>query len=414
MFPLTSRNRFARIATLAVFVFCFSLAQLLAQIDTTKIPVPANYFGMHEMDSSAWPTASFGAYAKGSRVTWSYIEQTKGVYDWTKLDAYVNNAQSHGQSFYYTSLYVPPWAAKDPATCSTPANDVVPRCTSSVTNIQDWDNFLTALINRYKGRITMYELWNEPDVATFTGTVAEMQTLTQHFHDKVRLLDPKALIASPSAIGSSYMDTYWSTGGVKDVDVIAIHGYPDVRHNDVAESIGGFKTSPLKKKMTTYGLAGKPMWDTEASWGNQTRSITDPDLQAAFIVRHFLLHWANGVSRYYWYAWDNSLWGTLTDSTGKPNKPGLAYAQVYNWMLGTTMPSGCSMGTGTLYHATYTCVLTRPPATYQGLAVWNTDGPTTYTASSIYKTYRDLDGVRRTVPANHVVSIGTKPILLEN
>ena len=61
-------------------------------------------------------------------------------------------------------------------------------------------------------------------------------------------------------------------------------------------------------------VSQNPLWDTEGSWGD-TKSgvITDPDFQAAFVAKDYLLHWSNVIPRFYWYAWDGETWGALCD-----------------------------------------------------------------------------------------------------
>jgi hypothetical protein len=77
------------------------------------------------------------------------------------------------------------------------------------------------------------------------------------------------------------------------------------------------------------------------------------------------------------------------------------------------MAQPCSTnGASSPYHAVYTCDLTRSGG-YLGKAVWDTDGNSTYTASSQYVHYRDLQGNLHGIPSNHEVSIGKEPILLE-
>lgn len=377
--------------------------------------IPANFFGMHVVDpyhASHWPKP-IRALGKGAGVYWPYIEQTKGSYDWSKLDQYVSQAQSHGVSFYYSYVWVPPWAAKYPSTCSPdPYQPNIKKCTSMVANISDFDTFVKTLVTRYKGKIRMYELWNEPDIPLqFTGTVADLVTLTTHEYNDIRAIDPKALIASPSAVNYyAYMDSYWSSGGVKSMDIIAIHGYPNVKLNDVPESIGGVKTTTVRLLMTKYGLT-QPIWDTEASWGSDPYAIQDANLRAAFVARHFILHWNYDVPRYYWYAWDNSQWGTLWDPHLGLLRPGVAYQTVYSWLVGATMSTSCSLHGGTLYNATYSCNLTLSGGA-SAQVVWNTNGSTTYQAPSQYTKYSDLFGNTYTIPNNHVVNIGQQPHLL--
>jgi len=280
--------------------------------------------------------------------------------------------------------------------------------------MQDWVDFMTELVSRYKGRIQVYELWNEPQ-NSFTGTYAELVALTQQEYNIIRSIDPSATILSPSMVsyGYAYLDNYFAAGGTRGIDAVAIHTYPNPT-NDIAEVVTGSMTTTIKAVMSKYGLSGKPLWDTEGSWGNiSSGAITDPDLQTAFVARSYLLHWSIGITRFYWYAWDSLAWGNLWSSTSGPTEAAIAYGQVYNWMNGATMALPCSLnGATSAYHAVITCDLTRSGG-YQARAVWNTDGSSAYTAPSQYTQYRDLQGYTYNIPSDHQVTIGHKPILLE-
>lgn len=381
--------------------------------------IPSTYFGMHLMNTADWPAGAVGSLGKGPATTWPYLEPRKGVFNWARLDAYVQAAQGHGVSSYFSNDYVPAWAAADTSSCSLGVMNTTV-CTSTVANIQDWDDFVTALVTRYNGRIQMYELWNEPDQKYFTGTVDQMVTLTNHMYSIVRALDPQALIAAPSAGVYTWMDSYWAAGGVTSVDIVPTHSYPDPS-NPVAEVICAFRTVPLKAIMAKYGIQ-KPIWDTEGSWGTAS-ALSNPDLQAAFAARFELLHWACGVPRAYWYAWEGGssapYWGLLWTSSAGLDEAGVAYENVMIWMNGATMPNGCLMNGAAippapaLFSGVYTCNFTRPNG-YASLAVWNTDGSSTYIAPSQFRQYRDLTGATYALPSNHQVTIGRKPILLEN
>jgi hypothetical protein len=284
-----------------------------------------------------------------------------------------------------------------------------------VANIADWDDFCKALIQRYKGRIGMYELWNEPDEADFSGTVAQMVELTQHLYNAVRANDPNALIASPSAIHASWLDKYFAAGGPRGIDVVTIHGYLENVGNE-PEALETAKAVGWHKLMLQFGLESKPLWDTESSWGRDIPARYDADAQAAFLARDYILHWSDGITKFYWYAWDSSLWGTLWDS-GKASEAGKALAYVYRWMTGATMPEPC-----TTQGTVYTCSFTREDG-YKALAVWDSGDTCTsgggcktsnYTAPESFVQYRDLKGDVTPIQARQVVLIGAKPILLES
>jgi hypothetical protein len=287
-------------------------------------------------------------------------------------------------------------------------------CSGTVAKMQDWDNFVTALVTRYKGRIGIYELWNEPQ-NFFTGTYAQLVALTQQEYEIIRSIDPAATILSPSIVsyGDAYLDSYFSAGGTTAIDGVAMHSYPNP-NNDIAETVTLSMTTNIKTLMIKHRISEKPLWDTEGSWGNTSSgAITNPDLQAAFVARAYLLHWSMGISRYYWYAWDNATWGALWSSTSGPSEAAIAYEQVYRWMVGATMAHACSFTGADGYHAVYSCDLTRNGG-YQARAVWNTEGNSTYTAPSQFTQYRDLAGDAHPIPSHHEVPIGLKPILLED
>jgi hypothetical protein len=370
---------------------------------------------MHTIDPTNWPTVPFGSMGKMAGTLWPEVEPVSGQFSWARLDEFVDDARAHGIGVMYSTAGVPPWAAADRSTCKPDPFPGIDTCSGNVSNLADWDAFVTALVTRYKGQIQIYELWNEPEDG-FSGTIAQMVALTQHEHDIIRTLDPTATILSPSMVawGYQYMDSYFAAGGTQDVDVVAIHLYPNP-NNDIAETVAGSATSTVRTVMKKYGLAGKPVWNTEGGWGYASSgAITDPNLRAAFLARDYLLHWSMGISRLYWYAWDEPNIGTLWTPGAAPSEAAIAFQQVYSWMNGAVLAQPCSDG-GAIspYHAVYACDLTRSGG-YEALAVWNTDGESTYVAPSQYVRYRDLSGNVSDIPGDHQLTIGLKPILLEN
>ncbi|MBZ5672025.1 MAG: cellulase family glycosylhydrolase [Acidobacteriia bacterium] len=392
--------RYIAMVSILAWLLCISACSGAVSPDASSGGgIPATLFGMHLINKSIWPTVSIGALGKGTQTLWPYVEKTRGVFDWSNLDAWVNEAQSMGVSYFFSPEKVPPWAAADPSSCApTYAGSSVIGCTSMVTNIQDWDNYVTALVTRYKGRIQIYELWNEPN-GYFTGTMADLVTLTTHMYKTIRSIDPAAIILSPSpsAMGS-YIDDYFAAGGPTGVDGISFHAY-DATPEKAIDYVNNIKQIAAK-----YGLASKPLWNTEGSWG--TASLTS-DTQVAAVARFYLLQCSNGVSRFYWYAWDGGTWGPLWDAPNGPHPAALAYQQVYDWMVGARMTTPCSVDTT----STWTCGLSRPGG-YQAQAIWNTTSTLSYTPPSNFTRYSDLAGHAFPITGGSVV-IGPKPILLE-
>ena len=128
------------------------------------------------------------------------------------------------------------------------------------------------------------------------------------------------------------------------------------------------------------------------------------------MARNYLIHWSNGISRFYWYGYYHSssigtLWTpTPSANPGTLNAAGTAYAQVYNWIVGSTLTAPCSSSSNA-----YTCGLTLSNGS-QALAVWNTSGNASYTPPVQYTQYKDLTGATHTVTGS--ITIGYAPVLL--
>lgn len=386
-------------------------------------PVPSDYFGITTVDPNTYPSVSFGTLGKGAQTSMSYIEQTKGTFVWTTLDAYVATANSHSAPFHWAMDEVPPWAVTGTSTChvSVPG---ISKCSGDVTDVAGLDAFYTALTTRYNGstghgHIDVFELYNEPESA-FTGTIANLVTQTNDLATAVRANAPSAKVAGlQTTYPDTYytpgnlLDTYWAAGGTKALDEVGFHGYPH-HGNDVPEIVNTFVPF-IKAALVRNGISSTmPIYQTEGSWGDVTQTgwtVTDPSQQAAWVARTYLLAWSQGVSRYIWYGWNAYPWGALWYASPPPsglssgvNQAGVAYGQIYSWMVGSTLTSPCAIQSGTVW----TCGFTKANG-QQTLAVWNTAGSSSYSGAS-YINYLDLAGGSHTISGS--VTIGIQPLLL--
>src|SRR5262249_21644220 len=176
----------------------------------------------------------------------------------------------------------------------------------------------------------------------------------------------------------------------------------------------------VKGVLSAHRLADKPVWNTETGWyianrqtavlseGTGIRSkVLDEREVPAYIARSYILGWAAGIARFYWYAWDNKEMG-LTEADGRTVKQSArAYAEVYRWLVGARLDSCSRDNTGT-----WTCALVREggPA---GWILWNPDKTMSMPLPESWGTRRarDLHGGARGV--GRAVDVGPLPILLE-
>jgi hypothetical protein len=228
-----------------------------------------------------------------------------------------------------------------------------------------------------------------------------MVKLQQHAYDIIKSIDPSAMVLTPSAVGGAgpqWMAKFLQAGGGKYADIMTFHGYWDQKGESLIPVINNFK-----RVFAAYGQDAKPSWDTEASW--QPSSL-DPNLQSAFVAKYYLLHWSFGVTRFYWYAFDEPQWGTLWHRTNGLQKAGVAYNEVRKWMIGANMDGPCAVSAGV-----WTCNFSRPNG-YHAIAVWNSLRDSSFAVEIRYKQYRDLAG-NITKISGHTVPISNTPILIE-
>jgi hypothetical protein len=435
------------------FVRRYQLVFLLLAITTVTIisvpaqaQVPAEYFGLQATDgvaqqppqwwSNPWPQVTFGSMRLwDTGTTWRDINTADGAYNWTLFDQWLDDAsQFKVTGVLYTFGATPQWASSNPndQTCAAawgPGACDPPKDLNADGSGPDqiWQTYVAAIAGRSAGRIKYWEIWNEPKNAYYwNGTVAQLVRMAKDARSVILSIDPQAVMLTPPSHGP-YQTAYFAGGGAEYADVISYHGY--TYHSDCT----GFPRSEdelsmingVRAVMATYGQSNKPLWDTEVSWGVTSAScFYHSNLQAAYLAQMYMLHWSAGVERVFWYQYNNTENGTLWLANPDPdqrNAPGtlldagIAYEQVYKWMVGASMDGPCAVN-GT----TWTCQFTRPGG-YVAEAVWDTSqscnrGVCTtinYNAEPQYTNYTTLYGKNQKILGGKV-PIGAKPILLQN
>jgi hypothetical protein len=233
-----------------------------------------------------------------------------------------------------------------------------------------------------------------------------MVTLQQALYRIVHSIDPAAKVLNPPPTtllygGAAWFDSFLAAGGLHQFDVAGCHLYtwpdsPETWSFGNPGNLGAFK-----QVLAKYGIASLDIWNTESGWNTTVGDAT----MAAYVARMYILGWANGVKRYYFYAWDDNNMGVLTGTTVR--LPGLAMGRLHDWLVGAALPS-CSVS-GTVY----SCPLTRSGG-YQGWLVWDTAGASSFALPAGAKTSRALDGTSASLAGQTSTPIGISPVLIQN
>jgi hypothetical protein len=279
--------------------------------------IPATITGMHVagVQDGAWPDKNdpFGTLRLWDAGTnWSQVEAVKGRYNWKPLDTAVKNAQTHGIKDILLVLgSTPTWNASR----IKPIDYPVPGAASPPKSLAAWDAFVAAVVKRYAGRITSYQIWNEASLAMFwNGSPEKLALMTKRAADIIHKGDPKAKVVAASTTvrlaGSfrRFFPRYLAALGKLGwpVDVFAAHLYPSSRQT--ADERAAF-IAQVQGAIKAAGAPDLPVWDTELNYGlagpgpsNPKQTIEGPKARD-WVVQTELDSLHLGIDRTYWYIW---------------------------------------------------------------------------------------------------------------
>lgn len=163
------------------------------QIGTSQLIVGAETLDRDYTDYQAYAPylGRLGATSARIQGGWAKTEKTKGVYDWTWLDRIVDDAHRQG---------VKPWiqlSYGNGAYTGGGGSGLGGHLPSSPEALAAWDAWVTAMVKRYKNRVTEWEIWNEPNLAGIP--VADYTDFFIRTATRVRAEQPKAVVYGQEA-----------------------------------------------------------------------------------------------------------------------------------------------------------------------------------------------------------------------
>jgi hypothetical protein len=377
----------------------------------TTDPVPPSYFALnilfHPLNRVPWPSVPFGGW-RLSHASWADLEPQKDSWYFTLLDRYAYWGQQHNTEILMPLAYTPQWASSAPNAPTDVENGNPPGLSGPPRDMDDWRTFVRTVATRYKGRIHVYEIWNEPErPQSWVGDVDTMIVMAREARKILKEVDPGNIVVAPATAGERglrWLNEFLQKGGAQYVDVIAFHFYVGANPpEDVVPLI-----RRVRDLMAQYHLGERPLWNTEAGWLGSTALAQD--LSAAYVARSYVLNWAAGVSRFYWFAWEIHQ-GSSIELTGKDNATltpaGKAYEIIEQWMTGAVLNQCVRSNDGM-----WTCDLQKNRT--QSHIVWNPAGdralqiPQNWNAVLI----KTLSGEQSQVQ-NQSAIVGTQPILIQ-
>jgi len=364
--------------------------------------VGSTHLGIHA--NHARPSVPTGSLRLNCFPLWSEVHTGRGQFNWGPMDAIVDRAVDWGyRDIMFTFCGTPRWAG---GPVRTPRREVLgPWSTSAPKNLDDWSAFVSAVVDRYKGRITHYQAWNEPTTDQFfQGTPKQMAAMTKRLNDIVARQDPNATVvaASLQQVNKSMRD--WGYKYLKElkalrwpVEVFSFQGYSSSGVPDGRQSV----ISGFKRQLRSLRAPNRQVWDTEITY-KATRGRLTANRQGALVIRSYLDGWRMGVRRTYWYAWTDGPmpFGGVRMSPG--TVPAAALDRFGSKVIGARY-TGCKESSNGLVR----CTFTRDGGTFTIL--WSERKPVTVRRTTS-TSYQDL--VTGATAAGRSIRVADQPLLV--
>ncbi len=258
------------------------------------------------------------AHEMGFRVVrrafyWQGVEQEKGVYDFSKWDTEMAEADRLGLTV------IGCWFGNNKLHEDDGRGGI-----QTEEGRQAFAAFAAACAKRYKDQKVLWEVWNEPNVRTFWRKDGKHNSdeFAQEYTDLVKAIMPAVLAVDPDAfVIAGSVSNYWKPSyewteacfknGMLDTGIKAWSTHPYGLKTPEEFTVGHTITRELLKK---YGKPAMPILNTERGFAikelknNEGWSGGNKDqvfaYQAWHFVRQYMADQMNGVPITIWYEWD--------------------------------------------------------------------------------------------------------------
>ncbi len=293
---------------------------------------------------------------------WAAIERREGQWDYAACDDVVAKAAGGDVQIMGLLHGTPGWARP------------------TIEHLDEWLRFVRKTVERYKGRVPAWQVWNEPNLQNFweDPNPSHYARLLKATYAEIKRADPEAQVVwgATSRLDWTFVEPALAEaeGGF---DVMAIHpyGYGDPRAPEVYIPDA---LDELRLLMAKFGAEDKPIWFTEWGWPSHLgrRGLTDRQ-QGQYIARAYLLALNGGLERGFWYEFQerNESDENNEDAFGileydlKPKPAYRAYATLIKVRPPGSKAIAKPWKTGLIYHPAWT----RPDGVTVH-AVWNVWG----------------------------------------
>ena len=206
---------------------------------------------------------------------------------WAKYDNIVELAGQHGINIIARLDATPRWARTTPGDFAPP------------TNFDDYGDYVAAVASRYKGRITHYQIWNEPNNYPEWGeqpvNPEDFTRLLCMAYRRIKEVDPNAKVIAPALTPTIsldpgpgpgtglndfiYLQRMYDAGAGQCFDIMSAQGYGlfsgPTDHRLRPRNVNFSRPMYIRDIMVQNGDAHKPIWISEMNWNAVPDDVAD-------------------------------------------------------------------------------------------------------------------------------------------
>ncbi|MGF1634195.1 MAG: hypothetical protein ACFCVE_10140, partial [Phycisphaerae bacterium] len=251
--------------------------------------------------------------AKYLRMTrhWPQIEPRQGEFDWDRMDFIVQTAWDNFIEIQPVAGNPPGWAVRPEYRDHKTPGRTTPQ-------LEPFKAYLQTFARRYAGRVRHFEIYNEPDIDFYIGTIEEYMGLLKASHEALREVDPDIRVLTGGFTGfvhprrkPGFQETVLRDGQAYfDLHTLHMHGVFDRFWGGLNNLVVRFRDSAGVQQPMIFNETGM---DARHGWR----------YQAEVLPKKVAATRAHGARGYVWYS--------ILDKNRKPEdryKPGRSYGLI--------------------------------------------------------------------------------------
>jgi hypothetical protein len=244
-------------------------------------------WGVEDQRKEVLASALCGAKVIRVGPGWGTVQPRADAWNWEPMDEIVRIYGEQGMEVQVLLAYTAPWAAAPLTESWTDPGRRAPR-------VDAWSRYVRAMAERYADRVRYWEVWNEPDIGFWQGTLDEYLEILEAAWHEIKAVDPGLQVMSGGMASydrnPSFVEGMVARGaGFLDILAWHRHGTFELFRSEVEGPLGGLRAKLDPPKPLYFNETG-----LASVGGTDTR-------QAEALVRKLTFAWANGAMGYTWY-----------------------------------------------------------------------------------------------------------------